>query len=154
MVSLRTSAKCGDFAITARSWVRLVMYNATPGTFLQYPTKLSSINSNRLLTHRMSEGAVPLHRPFKPSFATMSRAVHRINVVFLPHSYEDMGRIKHGEHACLRTLFESYRHLVGLGFLAGQLEIELRFVEFKMWIDYFSHGCRQIVQAKPDNAPV
>ena len=127
-VSLRASAKYGDFAMTARSWVRLVMYNATPGTFLRYPIKLKPINSSCLLTHRMSEGAVPLHRPFKPSLATMSRAVHRINVVFLPQSYEDAWRINHGEYACVRTLFGSSRHLVGPGFLEGQLKTVLSFL--------------------------
>ena len=28
------TAKYGDFAIIARKWVKLVMYRATPGTFL------------------------------------------------------------------------------------------------------------------------
>lgn len=59
------------------------MYNATPGTFLWLTMKLKSTCSNTLGTYRMREGVVPLHKPFKPSFATMSRAVHRIKVVFL-----------------------------------------------------------------------
>lgn len=33
---LRTSAKWGDTAIHVRSWVRLVKYMATPGTFLYF----------------------------------------------------------------------------------------------------------------------
>src|ERR1700722_341537 len=69
--------------MTVRNWVKVVMYNATPGTFLR--CLMVQVPWWRLIqaSYRTRVALVPLHNPFRPLEATIPRAVCTIVPVLL-----------------------------------------------------------------------
>ena len=76
--ALRTWTKYGDCARNVRIWVRLVIYSATPGTFLSKKKWASCYKTSYRCIYLIREGDVPLQSPWIPSATITPRAVPSI----------------------------------------------------------------------------
>lgn len=76
-----TGAKYGDVAMRVRSCVKLVRYNATPGTFLQNTVNGRVSEQLGAIVYLTSEAVVPRQRPVQPLVVMTSRVVRKITVL-------------------------------------------------------------------------